>query len=98
MPADGFDLLDRAQQKFQIAFEVARLALDGIAGILPESFPDEVMDQDFRVALPVTIDAAVALLHPVRIPGDLVVNEARTVILQINPLGRRICGDQNPHR
>ncbi len=39
----------------------------------------------------------VALLQAIGIPGDLVVNEAAAMVLQINALGGGICCQQDAH-
>ncbi len=55
--------------------------------------------EDLRIVLlAVTIDAPVALLHAIGIPGDLVVHQAMAVALQINALRGGIGGEQHPHR
>ena len=37
-----------------------------------------------------------ALLEPVGVPGDLVVNESMAVILEVDPLGGRVGGEEDP--
>ena len=74
--ADGFNLEGRAQQELEVAFEVAG-RLTWFRLIKPGTY--EVIDVDLGVSLTVPIHAAVALLHPVRIPGNLVVDELPAV-------------------
>ena len=93
--ADGFDLQRGAQEKLQIAFQVAGgLPRFGFA----EAVADEVVDVHLRMLLAVAVDAAVALLHPVWVPGDFVVNELPAVILQVDAFGGSIGREQNADR
>ena len=47
--------------------------------------------------LAVAVNAAVALLHPVRVPGDLEVHQAVAVVLQVDALGSGVGGQQDAH-
>ena len=93
--ADRFDLQRCAQEKLQIAFQVA--------GGLPrfgfvKAGADEVVDVHLRMLLPVTVNAAVALLHPIRVPRNFVMNELPAVILQVDAFGGSIGREQNADR
>ena len=57
-----------------------------------------MVDADLGGALAVAIHAPIALLHAVGVPGDLDVDEPRTVVLQVDALRGGIGGEQNPHR
>ena len=57
----------------------------------------EVINQHV-VRLAVPVNASIALLQPVGIPGNLDVHHAMAVILQVNALGRSIRGHQDAHR
>ena len=46
-------------------------------------------------ALQGAVDAAVALLHPPRVPGHVEVEQIPAVVLQVHPLAGRIGGDQD---
>ena len=59
---------------------------------------DGVPDQHFLLALTVPVDTAVALLHHIGVVGDLQMDEAVTVILQVDTFGRGIGGQQDAHR
>ena len=48
--------------------------------------------------LPVPVDAAVALLHAHRVPGDLPVQHVPAGALQVEPLGGDVGGDEQPQR
>jgi hypothetical protein len=91
---DGFDLEDCAHEKFQISFQIANLA-GGADGI--EALTDKVMNVNFTGFLTVAIHPAVALLHAVGVPGNLVVNEAGAVILQVHAFGSSVCCQQDAH-
>ncbi|MNV54136.1 hypothetical protein D3C71_1463100 [compost metagenome] len=56
---------------------------------------DGVPDQHLLLALPVTVDSTVALLHHVGVVRDLQVDEAVAVVLQVDTLGGRIGGQQD---
>ena len=56
---------------------------------------DGVPDQHLFLALPVTVDTPVALLHHVGVVGDLQVDEAVAVVLQVDTFGGRIGGEQD---
>jgi hypothetical protein len=58
----------------------------------------EVVAVHLRRTLQGAIDAAVALLHPARIPGHIEVHQALAVVLQVHALPGRIGGDQDPQR
>ena len=59
---------------------------------------EEVVDEDAFGLLPVAVDAAVALFEPDRVPRDLVVDHVAAVVLQVQPLGRRVGRKQDPNR
>lgn len=56
---------------------------------------DGVPDQHLFLALSVTVDTPVALLHHVGVVGDLQVDEAIAVVLQVDTFGGRIRGEQD---
>ena len=56
-----------------------------------------MVDLDFIGTLAVSVDAAVALLHAVRVPWDLVVDEPGAVVLQVDALGGRVGGEEDAH-
>ena len=55
-----------------------------------------MIDVDLGVLLTVPIHATVSLLHPVRIPRNLVVNELPAVVLEIDALRGGVRRQQNP--
>ena len=55
----------------------------------------EVEDVDCPRLLAVAVDAAVALLHHVRVPGDLDVDELRAVVLEVDALAGGVGGEQD---
>src|SRR5436305_13923288 len=58
---------------------------------------DKVSDIDDGCSLAMAINAAIALLQTVGVPGNLVVNEMGAVILQVNTFGSGIGGQQDTH-
>ena len=58
----------------------------------------EVQAPHLLRGLPMPVDAAVALLHPHGVPGDLVVDEVAAVRLEVEPLAGGIGGEQDAHR
>ena len=54
-----------------------------------------VPDQNFVMLLAMSIDPAVALLHDVRIVGNLDVDQAIAVVLQVDAFGRGVGGEQD---
>jgi hypothetical protein len=59
---------------------------------------EEVMAIDVGVGLQLAVDAAVALLHPAGVPGNVEMEKVPAMRLQVEALARCIRGDQNPHR
>ncbi len=59
---------------------------------------DRVPDQDLFLALTVPVNTTVALLHHVGVVRDFQMDEAVTVILQVDTFGRGIGGQQDAHR
>src|SRR5256885_1787801 len=57
-----------------------------------------MVDQNFRRGLAVTIDAAVALLEPVGIPGDLVVDDPMAMPLEVDAFTRGVGGQEDANR
>jgi hypothetical protein len=55
-------------------------------------------DQHLRRALAVAVDAPVSLLEPVRVPGDLVVEHAVAVALEVDAFARRVRRKKDPNR
>ena len=70
--ADGLYLESGTHQEFQIGLQVANLA--GGAGSV-ETAADEMVDMHLVGLLAMAIHAAIALLHAVRVPGDLEVDQ-----------------------
>ena len=91
--ADRLHLVHGPGEELEIAVEVARAPAFQVLSV--EAGRDEVEDLHLIGALAVAIDAAVALLEPVRVPGDLVVDQLRAVVLEVDALGRRIGGEQD---
>ena len=56
-----------------------------------------MMHAHFRGALTMPIDASISLLHTVGIPWNLVVDEKRTVILEVETFTGRIRCEENAH-
>lgn len=93
--ADVLNLLSDAKEKFQIPFElpgddgfsacVGRIHVPIVTGA------DEVMDLHGRT-LPVTIQATVALFQTVGVPGNFIMKETRTVVLEIDAFGSGVGG------
>ena len=65
-----------------------------LGGIAAEALADG-MPNGRRLFLPVAIDAAVALLHHVRIPRNLDVDEVVAVVLEVDALGGGIGREQD---
>jgi hypothetical protein len=59
---------------------------------------DGVPDQYFFLALTVPVDTTIALLHHIGVVWDLQMDEAVTVVLQVDTFGRGIGGKQDAHR
>ena len=66
---------------------------------------DEVVDEDLPLAvgreealLPVAVDTPVALLQPVRVPRDFVVDEPVAVVLEVDAFGGGVGGEQDADR
>ena len=64
-----------------------------------------MVDEDLPLAvggeealLPVAVDAPVALLQPVRVPRDFVVDEPVAVVLEVQAFGGGVGGEQDAHR
>ena len=56
---------------------------------------DGVPDQHFLLALTVPVDTTIALFHHIGVVRDLQMDEAVTVVLQVDTFGRRIGGQQD---
>jgi hypothetical protein len=94
---DPLHLHRGAHEELEITVELARrerLALG--AGPVPR--PDEVVDEHLIGLLAVAVHAAIALLHAVRVPRDLVVDQPRAMVLEVDSLGSRVGGQQDAHR
>ena len=63
-----------------------------------EAAADEMVDVHLIGLLPMPVHAAVALFHSVWIPGNLIVDQLGTVILQVDPFRRCICSKKDTHR
>src|SRR5439155_3228489 len=59
---------------------------------------EEVVTEDFRTRLELAIDAAVALLHPARVPGHIEVKEVMAMALEVEPLAGCVGRDQDADR
>lgn len=59
---------------------------------------DEVVAAHLRSALELPVDAAVALLHAARVPGDVEVEEVGAVVLQVAALAGGVRGDEDAQR
>ena len=59
---------------------------------------DGVPDQDLFLALTVPVDTTVTLLHHIGVVRDLQMDEAVTVVLQVDTFRRGIGGQQDAHR
>ena len=95
--ADLLDLLRRPPEELQVALQAAGVAAEGRnAGVVARA--DEVEYLHLAGPLAVPVDAAVALLHAVGVPGDLVVDQPRAVVLQVDALGCGVGGQQDTHR
>jgi hypothetical protein len=57
---------------------------------------DEIVTTDHLFTLELSVNPAVALFHPGRIPGDVEVEKIGTVVLKVDPLTSGICRDQDP--
>ncbi len=88
---DLVDLPDGDAEELQLVFEGA------LRRVLP-AVRDEVEDIHLRRRLAVPVDAAVALFQPVRVPGDLPVQQPVAVVLKVDALAGRVGGEQDPHR
>ena len=58
---------------------------------------EEVVDADLISVLTVTVDTAVPLLETVRVPRDLVVDEVAAIVLEVEPFGGRIGGEEDAY-
>ncbi len=95
--ADRFYLVHGTHQEFQVGIQFANgQILPGIWA-LAVGTAHEVIDVYFGGALAVAINTPVALLKPVGVPGNFVVDEASAVVLQVYPLGGGVRGEQDAH-
>jgi hypothetical protein len=92
--ADLLDLLGGAVEELQVGGE-GGAGTFGEFGILAEAGSDEVIHLHLRRALAVAVDAAVALLQAVGVPGDLVVDEAVAVALEVDAFAGGVGGEQD---
>ena len=99
---DGLDDLLRLDRNrhgdAEIAPNLLRLADEHVQDDLIDGIVRAV-EQDrlhARLRLTETIDAALALLQPVGIPGQVVVHDGVEVVLQIDALAQAIGGDEDP--
>ena len=102
---DRLDLLRHPHQELQVGVQVRGPA--GERRLLPllVALADEVVDEDLPLTvggeealLPVAVDAPVALLQPVRVPRDFVVDEPVAVVLEVQAFGGGVGGEQDAHR
>ena len=92
---DRLDLADGPHQEFEVGFEVADLRLGHVPLPVVVPLADEVVDPHPLRLLAVPVDAAVALLQAVRVPGDLEVDHAGAVVLEVDALGGGVGGQQD---
>src|SRR5579862_7191864 len=57
-----------------------------------------MIDFHLGFSLPMTVNSTIPLFHAIGVPGYLVVNEAGTMILQVDALGSGICSEENANR
>ncbi len=102
---DRLDLLRHPHQELQVGVQVG--GPTGERRLLPllVALADEVVDEDLPLAvggeealLPVAVDAPVALLQPVRVPRNFVVDEPGAVVLEVQAFGGGVGGKQDAHR
>ena len=78
-----------------VALEVADFRIR-VIGHARKTFTDGMPDEG-RLGLAVTVNATIALLHHVRVPRNLDVDQIIAVVLEINTLGRGIGREQDAH-
>ena len=83
--------VEAVRHLFQVAGGLSRFGL-------VKSSPDEVIDVHLRMFLPVTVNAAIPLFHPIWVPRYFVMNELPAVILQVDAFGCGIRREQNADR
>jgi hypothetical protein len=94
--SDGIDFFDHANEEFEIIFEFAGFSADvqGASGGV-ESGPDEVIDLHFFGALSMSVDASISLFESIGVPWDFVMDEVGAMVLQVNPFGGGVSGEQD---
>ena len=92
---DGLDLERRPHQKLQIRLQRPDLAAHLRLG---KARADEVINLHFVGFLAVAIHPPVALLHPIGIPGNFIMNQPAAIVLQVQTFRGGIGRQQNPHR
>jgi hypothetical protein len=95
---DLVDLEHGAHEELQVALQLAGGGSGLGVNLAAEAGADEVVDRDVIGALAVAVDAAVALLQPVGVPGDLVMNQVGAVVLQVDAFGGGVGREQDAHR
>ena len=95
--ADLLDLLGGAVEKLQVGGEGGTGAFCEF-GILAKTGGYEVVDVHFGCMLTVSVDAAVALFQAVGVPGDLVVDKAVAVALEVDAFAGGVGGKQDADR
>jgi hypothetical protein len=90
---DASHVLAHGLQFGEGANDVVPVTAKGILGRFAAI--DRVPDQNFVMLLAVSIDPAISLLHDVGIVGNLDVDQAIAVVLQIDAFGRGIGGEQD---
>ena len=97
--SDGLDLVGDQRQEREVGLEGAAgdpaPPLGG--GVLPAR-ADEVVDEDLRGGLAVSVDPAVALVEARGREGDLDVDEPVAVALEVDALARGVGRQKDPHR
>jgi hypothetical protein len=83
--SDPINFEGRPIEELEITEEIARHSTGGPRLLLPPG-TNTVVDQDLLGPLSMPVDAAVALLEPIRVPRYLGVNHEVTVVLEVDAL------------
>jgi hypothetical protein len=92
---DGFYLERCTHQEFQVSFKIANFTC-GMRSI--EAAADKMVDVNLIGFLSMSIHAAIALLHSVRVPGDLEMYQFGAVVLQVDAFRGGIGGEQDANK
>ena len=94
---DRVDFEDGTHQILVIARDIA--GFDGsVGGSRGEAFPNRMPDEDGVFLLSMAVDTAVALLHDIRIPRNLDMDEVVTVVLEVDTFRGRVGREQDANR